>query len=264
MSSLRQFCTTTILTLGVILFMAEMTPAAAAVKEVPNRDQIDAKYKWKLEDLYPSDEAWELAVAAMKEAIPSFEKYRGKLGGSAEMLLECLQLNDSLSSLLHRQIVYAFLNKDEDNRVGKYQEMGDRISTVRAQFNQASSYIEPEILTIPDLKLRSFLEQNPKLATYKFYIEDMLRRKAHILSPEMENLLAMSGNVTRGFSQIFTMIDDADIKYGTITDENGNQVELTKERYSALLESTDRRVRKEAAIPITTPISPMKTLSAPP
>lgn len=247
MSSLRQFCTTTVLTLGVFLFMAEMTPATAQVKEVPTRDQIEDKYKWKLEDLYPSDDAWEKAVAAMKEAIPSFENYRGKLGNSAEMLLECLQLNDSLSSLLHRQIVYAFLKKDEDNRVGKYQEMGDRISTVRAQFNQASSYIEPEILTIPDEKLRSFLEQNPKLATYKFYIEDMLRRKAHILSPEMENLLAMSGNVTRGFSQIFTMIDDADIKYGTITDENGNQVELTKERYSALLESTDRRVRKEAS-----------------
>ena len=152
--TLSRICRNIVLTLGAVLFMAEITPAAAQVKEVPTRDQIDAKYKWKLEDLYPSDDAWEAAVSATKDAIPAIERFKGKLGSSPETLLECLKINDSLSSVLHRQIVYAFLKKDEDNRVGKYQEMGDRISTVRSQYNQASSFIEPEILTIPDQVLK--------------------------------------------------------------------------------------------------------------
>ena len=233
--------------IGAILFMISSQPALAQVKEVPTRDQIDAKYKWKLEDLFPSDDAWEKAFEEFKVEIPKFKPFEGKLGSSSETLTECLILNDTLSLTLYRLIIYSNLRKSEDTRVSKYQEMGDRMSTVIADFNSASAFVEPEILTIPDDTLKSFLTRDPKLAVYRFYLENLVRRKAHIMSTEVENLLAQSGKVTRGFIQIFSMVDDADIKYPAIKDEKGNEVELTKERYSQFLESTDRRVRKDAS-----------------
>ncbi|MCX6825764.1 MAG: hypothetical protein NTV06_00650, partial [candidate division Zixibacteria bacterium] len=219
----------------------------AVVKEAPTRAQIDAKYKWKLEDLYPTDEVWEKTLGELKDNMQRFKNFEGKLGSSSDYLAECLILNDSLTSILHRLIVYSGLKKDEDNRVGKYMEMVDRASTVASQFNQLSAYIEPEIIAISDDTLKSYINTNPKLGLYRFYIEDLIRRKAHIMSTEVENILAMTGNVTRGFGGIFSMIDDADIKYPSIKDENGNLVELTKERFSIFLESTDRRVRKDAS-----------------
>jgi oligoendopeptidase F len=233
--------------IGVILFMTNGQPTLAQVKEAPTRDQIDAKYKWKLDDLYPSDEAWERAFGDIKNEIPKFKAYEGKLATAPEILAECLILNDTLSIALYRLIIYSNLRKSEDTRVSGYQEMGDRMSTVVADFSSTSAFVEPEILTIPDDTLKSFLARDPKLAVYRFYLESLLRRKAHIMSTEVENLLAMSGKVTRGFIQIFSMIDDADIKYPTIKDEKGDEVELTKERYSLFLESTDRRVRKDAS-----------------
>ena len=233
--------------IGVAIIMGSSQPALSQVKEVPTRDQIEAKYRWNLADLYPSDDAWEKAFAKMKTDIPKFAPFEEKLGSSPETLAECLILNDSLGLDIYRLIVYSNLRKSEDTRVSKYQEMGDRMSTVIADFNSASAYIEPEILTIPDDTLKSFLARDPKLAVYKFYIENLIRRKAHIMSAEVENLLAQSGKVTRGFIQIFSMVDDADIKYPPIKDEKGNEVELTKERYSQFLESPDRKVRKEAS-----------------
>jgi oligoendopeptidase F len=221
--------------------------AFGQVKEIPTRDQIDEKYKWNLGDLYPSDEAWEKAFDKIKGEIPKFKAYEGKLGTASDILAECLAQSDSVGMIVHRLMVYAYLKKDEDNRIGKYKEMADRISAIRTDFNQATSYIEPEILSIPNDTLKSFLDKNEKLEVYRFYLEDLIRRKAHIMSPEIENILALSGNVTRGFGQIFSMIDDADIKYPAIKDENGNEVELTKERYSVMLESADRRVRKDAS-----------------
>jgi len=235
-----------ILTLGATMAMAQ-AENAAPVKAAPTRDQIDAKYKWKLEDLFPSDEAWEKAFIEIKGRIPEFAAFEGKLGSFSETLAGCLMLNDSLSSNFHRLFVYAFLKKDEDTRVSKYQEMGDRISAVGTDFSQATAFIEPEILALPDDTLKSFLNSDPKLAVYRFYIEDLIRRKAHIMSSEVENLLAMTGNVTRSFIQLFSMIDDADIKYPPVKDEKGEMIELTKERYGVLLESPNRQVRKDAS-----------------
>ncbi len=227
--------------------MSDTQPAQAQVNAAPTRDQIDAKYKWKLEDLYPADDAWEKVFGVIKKRLPEFKAFEGKLGGSPGTLAECLLLNDSLSMDFSRLINYAYLKKDEDNRVSRYQEMNDRVAALGSEFGAVSSFIEPEILAIPDDTLRSFLAREPRLTIYRFYLENLLRRKPHVMSAEVENLLAMSGNVTRGFLQIYSMIDDADIKYPPIKDVQGNMVELTKERYGVMLESTDRRVRKDAS-----------------
>ncbi|MCP4706458.1 MAG: oligoendopeptidase F, partial [candidate division Zixibacteria bacterium] len=139
------------------------------------------------------------------------------------------------------------LKSDEDTRVGEYQEMYQRVGSLRSLFSQSTSFIEPEILGMENDKLMSFLDKSERLAVYRFYIEDIIRQKAHILSPEMEDLLAQVSTIARAPRQIFTMMDDADIKFDNVTDENGNEVELTRGRYSQILESTNRKLRKEAS-----------------
>ena len=228
----------------MLIFLGSAT--FADVKEAPTRDQIEDQYKWDLTDFFPSDEAWEEELVAFTEQIPKIEEYKGNLGNSAETLAACLMLSDSLGGRAHRLYVYAALKLDEDNRVGKYQEMRDRIYMQYSRLSQASSYIEPEILTIPEETLKSYLENNSDLNTYEFYLEDMLRRKAHILSESEEKLLALASPVARAPGKIFTMMDDADIKFPNVFDEEGNEIELTRGRLSLLMESTDRKVRKEA------------------
>jgi len=161
---------------------AAIGTAAAEVEKAPTRDQIDDQYKWDLTDFYPSDSAWEEAFISTEALYSKMEEYKGKLGNSAETLAECLVMNDSLGSLTHRLYVYANLKLDEDNRVSKYQEMSTRVRMLYSRLDQMTSYIEPEILKIPDETLKSYIKNNDRLAVYDFYLTDLLRRKAHILS----------------------------------------------------------------------------------
>ncbi len=233
---------------GLILALNLLMPAVgvAQAKEAPTRDQIEDKYKWNLADFYPSDEAWEAGLAALKARVPEVEKFQGKLGESAATLAACMMLNDTLGMEAHRLYVYANLHADEDNRVGKYQEMSEKARMLYSEIGQATSYIEPEILTIPDATLKNFLE-NKELAVYRFYLDDILRRKAHILSKEIEEVLALASPVTAGPSRIFTMLDDADIRFPNVKDETGQEVELTRGRFGRLLESQNRDVRRAAS-----------------
>jgi len=236
-----------ILTFTAILIAAAIGTAAAEVEKAPTRDQIDDQYKWDLTDFYPSDSAWEEAFISTEALYSKMEEYKGKLGNSAETLAECLVMNDSLGSLTHRLYVYANLKLDEDNRVSKYQEMSTRVRMLYSRLDQMTSYIEPEILKIPDETLKSYIKNNDRLAVYDFYLTDLLRRKAHILSEKEEEILALAGPIASGPGSIFRMMDDADITFGMVKDEDGNEIELTRGRYGKLLESKNRDVRREAS-----------------
>ncbi|UCD94851.1 MAG: oligoendopeptidase F family protein, partial [Candidatus Zixiibacteriota bacterium] len=236
-----------ILTVLSVLLVILLAPVAADVDQAPTRDQIEDKYKWDLSDFYPSDEAWEEALNYVQGMIPKMEEYKGKLGGSAETLAECLMMNDSLGSLIHRLWVYSASRLDEDTRVGKYNEMQNRGYGLYSELGQAGAFIEPEILKIPDSVLQKFLSSNTQLGVYRFYLEDLMRRKAHILSEELENLLAQTTSLVRSPLNIWTMINNADVKFPNVKDEDGQQIELTRGRYSKLLKSTNRQVRREAS-----------------
>lgn len=235
-----------ILILTLFLLIAGIGIAPAQVEQAKTRDQIEDKYKWNLADFFPSDEAWEETYKYLEGYFPGIESYRGKLGESPQTIMECLQMSDSISSTVHRLYVYANLKYDEDQRVSDYQELSTRIRMLYSQVGQASSFIEPEILEIPNETLQSFLSSG-SLGIYKFYIEDLLRKKAHILSAEQEEILALTGPVTSGPGKIFQMVDNADIKFGNVKDEDGNEIELTRGRYSKLLESKNRDVRRGAS-----------------
>ncbi|MDH4222908.1 MAG: oligoendopeptidase F [candidate division Zixibacteria bacterium] len=221
--------------------------AQSETKAIPQRADIADKYKWSLEDIYPAAGDWEHDFTNLQGLIPKLSEYKGHLAESGKKLLECLALNDSLSVKMGKLYVYAYMKLDEDTRVSNSQQMADRVSSLNTQLDEATSFIQPEILTIPDEKIKSFIQTEKGLSIYQFYFEDLLRTKAHILSPEEERILALAGDLAQGPLKIFSMIDDADIKYPSIKGEKGEEVQLTKERYSRFLESTNRRVRRDAS-----------------
>ncbi len=229
------------------VFISGSIFAQTQVQKIPQRSEIAEKYKWKLEDIYPSDSLWEKDFSLVESLIPGMEKFKGHMTESGKNFLDCLKMKDSVWIITDRLYVYAYMKLDEDNRVSKYQELSDRAARLNNRVSQATSFIEPEIIGIPEGNLANLIQQEAGLAPYKHYLDTVIRRKAHILSAPEEELLAQVGNVARIPSTVFSMLDDADIKYPVVKDENGNEVQLTKERYSKLLESTNRQVRKDAA-----------------
>lgn len=221
------------------------TATATRTISVRQRSDIEEKYKWQLSHIYNSDDEWRGDLVKIKEMIPRITQYQGRLAESGQTLFECFEHRDNTSILFHKLYIYAFLKLDEDNRNSQYQAMTDEISALSTVFAEAGSYITPEIMSISDERLEQLKTENPNLSLYDHHLDEMRRMRAHILSPEEEKILAMVGNVSRGPSQIFRMIDDADIKFGEVVDEKGERVALTKQRYYDLLESKDRRVRRE-------------------
>jgi oligoendopeptidase F len=221
--------------------------AQSTVKAIPQRSDIEAKYKWKLEDIFATNQLWEGDFSKVDALLPKMIEFKGRLSESGKTLLGCLQLQDSLWNIMDRLYVYAGMHSDEDTRASTYQEMSGRAGSLRTRVRQATAFIEPEILAIPQPKLDEFIKSENGLKLYQHYIDNIIRMRAHTLSSSEEEILALAGNLTRAPENIFTMINDADIKFPSIKDETGNEVQLTHERYYKFLESTDRRVRKDVA-----------------
>ena len=232
----------------MILALSLVPHAFADSGAIPQRSDIDDKYKWDLTTFFPNEQAWEDAYNALEKNMPRVEQYKGTFASSANNLLECLKLKDSLDLIANNLYVYAYLKLDEDNRNSKYQELGGQISGLNSRLNGAEAFIAPEILKLDDNQIKSYMKELPDLKLYEFYLEDLMRSKAHILSEEQEALLAKAAPVTQAPSRIFTMLDDADMSYGTIKDDDGNDIELTKERYYRISETGSRPLRKRANV----------------
>lgn len=235
------------LAIVLALIMGIAGSALAQSGGLKQRAEIDAKYKWVLADLYPSDADWQKQYTALKARVGSFDQFRGHLADSPALLAHCLHLRDSINILSDNLGTYAYLRLDEDNRVGTYQEMADNSSVLGSQLRAAQSFIEPELLAMDGAKLAEFVKSEPLLTVYRFYLDGLVRSKMHILSREEEALLANAGPVLGSPGRIFGMIDDADLTFGTIKDENGQDLQISKEGYTRCLHSPDRRVRREAA-----------------
>jgi oligoendopeptidase F len=233
---------------AIILAATLVSAAAAQTGAVPQRSEIDNRYKWHLEDIYPDTNSWNADFNRLQEQSEIFAQFEGKLGESADNLYQCLTLRDSLSNVLDRLYVYAHMKKDEDTRLAQYQELCDRVEALSSHFNESVSFIRPEVVAIPSATLENYLANNDKLKMYRFYLEDIIRLKGHILNPEEESLLALSRFATEGPSNIFDMLDNADITFPFVKDDKGKKVQLTNERYYKLLESHKREVRRNASL----------------
>ena len=215
-------------------------------KELPNREEIDENYKWNLDDIYQNSDEWEKDYNKVEEIIPQIEEYKGIVTESAEKLLELLKLLMEAEEIVSRLFAYAHMKKDEDTRKQKYQALFNKAQHISNKLENASSFIRPELLKESKEKIKQFIEENEDLKLYEHYLDNIIRQKDHYLSKEEEKILALANDVTQAPENIFSILNNADLEFPVITDEDDNEVRLTHGRYIKFMQSKDRRVRKEA------------------
>ncbi|MGI6067047.1 MAG: oligoendopeptidase F [Bacillota bacterium] len=215
-------------------------------KKLLKRDEVPQKYKWCLEDIYSEDSLWENDFEKLAKMLAEPERFRGKIGSSAKTLLECLKLQDELGKLADKIFVYAQMRKDEDNTNSKYQGMKDRAGSLMVKLAEVLAFVQPEILALEPQKLEEFIQSEPGLDVYKNYLEEIIRMKPHTLSVREEEIVAMTGEMGAGAKNVFSMLNNADIRFPEIKGEDGDTVAITHGNFIMLMESNDRRVRQEA------------------
>ena len=219
---------------------------SGGTNKVPERADIAERYKWNLEDIYPSAEGWEKSFAALSPRLDALASFEGKVSASADALLAFLREEEAVSKELGRLYVYANMKSHEDLRVTRYQELADKAENLSMRHAAATSFFRPEVISMPRGCLEKFVSENKDLELYAFYFSELLREKEHVLGHREEELLAQTHEIGSVAQNAFTMLTDADMKFPTITDERGQDVELTEERYYKLSRSKDRNVRKAA------------------
>ena len=215
-------------------------------KSVKPRSEVALEETWDLTTIYSDDTEWEEEFNKITTEIPSLREYQNKLHNSSEVLSEYLQLEERIGQRVFRLFVYAHLKRDEDTTNTIYSGMYLRALQLLTLFETATSWSGSEIAAIPEGKMVIFLSENTDIADRRHYLENILRKKPHQLSATEEQLLAGAGEIFNNPSVSFSMLNDADLKFPHIKNEDGEEVELTHGRYGKFLESRDRRVRREA------------------
>lgn len=216
------------------------------VKKLPARNEISPEDTWRLEDIFPSDEDWYKEYNEVQKLIPNAGKYQGRLGESAETLYEALQFQDHILSRLGKLYTYAHMRYDQDTTNSFYQSMDDKIKNLYSEAASVLAYIVPELLAEDEAKIAGFLEEKTELQLYKHSLEEINLQRPHVLSAEQESLLAQASEVLGASSNTFGMLNNADLEFPSIKDENGEDVEITHGRFIRFLESDEQRVRHDA------------------
>ena len=212
------------------------------MNKVLERNQVEDKYKWSITDLFESDKAWQEAYNNIEQSLVKLDKYKNNI--TVENLADCLKLRDSIMILGERVCVYAGLRANEDSTNSFYQGLDSKSDRLISVMGSATAFIEPEILGLDENKLIS--EFNGSLKVYKHYIEDILRNRRHILSADKEELMAQIYEVGAAPSNIFYMLNNADIEFNDAFDSKGEKHPITHGTFVSALESSDRMLRKTA------------------
>ena len=216
-------------------------------KELKTRDQIDSKYKWNIEAMIPDESVISGELETIKKEAEAYgEDFAGRLAESADTLLAAFQKRDDIWRRLEKIYVYARMRRDENNAETKYQAMADQCNSVIAAVSASMAFFTPELLSASEETILAYIDAAPGLEIYRFAICDTMRQKAHILTQAEENILAQMSEITGATNDIFTMLNNADIKFGTIIDEDGDETEVTHGNFIKFMESHDRDVRKNA------------------
>lgn len=210
------------------------------------RSEAAERDTWKLEDMLASDEAWEELYTEAAGELTVYEEFKGRLAESADILCRCLTFDDRSSQKMELLYVYAKMRLDQDASEQKYQDFFARAQSLSFQAAQASFFMAPEILAMPQELLEEYQRSDPGISRFRRSLEILTAKREHTLSEEMENMLAASYEATQGASQIFGMFNNADIRFPVIMDADGKNVQITHGNYIALLENQDRRVRRDA------------------
>jgi oligoendopeptidase F len=219
----------------------------SAVKTLPKRGEVQKEYTWNLESIYPTDADWEADFARVVALLPEVRSYEGKLGESGTTMLEAFIKRDKAYEIWGRLFVYANMRMHEDSTNSTYQGLADRATTLANDLNTATAYMTPEILALPQERIDAFLAETPGLQLYRHALDEINRQRAHVLSGEMEAMLAQAAELGNAPEHVYEMLSNADLKLPTVADESGQQVQLTQGNYVAkFLESHDRNVRRAA------------------
>lgn len=226
--------------MGMVVNLSAQGEAGELIK----RADIEDKYKWNLNDIYETEEAWEADFNWLNENLKVYKKYEGTLGNSAQDLLKGLKFDEEIGIKFGRLHLYAFLAKDLDLADTKYQGIYSRTMGLASNLSAAGSYMRPEILAIPETKLWEFVAQEPELKVYEQQFKEMLRRKAHTLSKNEEEILALSSQLQQVPYDVFSLFKNADMQFPKVKDESGNEIQISDGRYYAALYSNDREYRE--------------------
>ncbi|NOT45942.1 MAG: oligoendopeptidase F [Acidobacteria bacterium] len=213
---------------------------------VRERANVEERYRWNLTDLYAGEAEWRAARQALAARIPRVREYQGRLGTSATVLTEALDLVWDLQKEGARLYVYASMRADEDTRASEPQGMEQEMQQVLADLGAGAAFIEPELLRVGRTAIEGFLDAEPRLATYRFPLEDMFRRAAHTLSDGEERLLADAAPMASAASTVHGILSNADFPYPTITLPDGREVRVDQAGYAELRTSHERAVRQQA------------------
>ena len=209
------------------------------------RSEISDEYKWSVKDLYSSDELWNNDYEKALKSTQEKSSFEGCVMDSADTLADALSEFEKDDYITERLYVYAFMRYYEDTSDGTYQQMSGKAQMLAVKMSEKYSFLVPEIMAADDDKVARFLDSD-KIKPYRHLLCDMLAKKEHTCSQKEEKLLAMASQMADSPSDIFSKFNNADVKFGKVHDEHGDEKELTSAGFSVFMESRDRNVRKEA------------------
>jgi len=209
------------------------------------RSEVGVESQWDLTGLYSCDDVWNTELTELEAEIKKYASFAGTLGESVLGLKACLEFDMNFSRRLEKLYTFSHLKNDEDKTNSLYQGNFEKVMMLVNDASRASSFIQSEIMLIPDDMMQTFLSDK-ELEFYRFHLEKILRYRAHTLSEKEEAILAASGEMGRGMRDVFDMLDNADLKLGEIVDEKGETITLTHGNFQSILQSYDRRLRRDA------------------
>lgn len=218
----------------------------ATIKTLPERKDTPEPLTWDLTKIFPDDAAWETAFQQVQTQAQQLTKLQGTLGKSAKSLVDGIETILSVYRQFEKVYVYASLKNDQDTRDSKYQGYVAQAQSLAAVVDTNSAFLDPEILTIPTTTLATYREAYPDLKQYDQFLDQILANKAHVLPTKAEELIAAAGDVMANPEQTYGVLSNSDLKFPTVTDSDGQQIQLSAGTYSKLLESPNQNVRKEA------------------
>ena len=213
---------------------------------IPTRAELPDKDKWAIRDLFASDDDWRAALAEAKAFLPRVTAFRGRLAESGETLLSFFRLDDEISLAFDALVHYAQRRSDEDTRVAAYQEMVSQVTRFAVELQSAAAFETPELLAIDDDAMARLYAEAPELEQYRLNIDRIRRRRAHVLSDKEEAILAAAGEMAAAPDDIYSMLNDADLKFPDAVDKDGNAHPVTHGTFIPLMQSYDRVLRKSA------------------
>ena len=215
------------------------------MKSLPKRTDVREGDTWDLRSLFASDTEWDEALLKWEKRIPLFRDYVGTLGESVEKLAQCLIFDLEIDREADRLGTYAHLRMSEDTAATPAQRMMGRFQHAATKAGELSSFLQPEIMAIQASVLEEWLEE-PVLQPFRLMLQRVVRNRSHVLSEPEERILAMQGTFAGTAGKVFRQLTDADMKFGTIADGKGNELELSNATFTTLLHDSVPEVRKSA------------------